>query len=80
MMTTIPIDQLADRYADALKRMAAGERVVLERNGQPVAELRPLTPCTRSGRRPCGLAAGDFETPDDFDTPLPDDLLNEFER
>jgi hypothetical protein len=26
--------------------------------------------------RPAGLAAGEFVVPDDFDEPLPDDLLN----
>jgi uncharacterized protein (DUF433 family) len=29
--------------------------------------------------RPSGLAAGDFVVPDDFDEPLPDDLLDAFE-
>lgn len=29
--------------------------------------------------RPVGLAAGEFVVPDDFDDPLPDDLLDAFE-
>jgi hypothetical protein len=29
--------------------------------------------------RPAGLAAGEFVVPDDFDDPLPDDLLDAFE-
>jgi len=29
--------------------------------------------------RPIGLAAGQFVVPDDFDAPLPDDILDEFE-
>lgn len=31
------------------------------------------------GRRPSGLAAGLFVVPDDFDDPLPDEILKLFE-
>jgi uncharacterized protein (DUF433 family) len=31
------------------------------------------------GRRPIGLAAGEFVTPDDFNDPLPDEILDAFE-
>jgi len=34
----------------------------------------PITDC-----RPSGLAKGDFVVPDDFDDPLPEDILEEFE-
>lgn len=30
--------------------------------------------------RPFGLSKGDFIVPDDFDTPLPEDILASFER
>jgi hypothetical protein len=30
-------------------------------------------------RRPSGLAKGDFVVPDDFDDPLPEDILERFE-
>lgn len=29
--------------------------------------------------RPIGLCAGEFQVPNDFDAPLPDDLLQDFE-
>jgi hypothetical protein len=29
--------------------------------------------------RPFGLCAGEFRTPDDFDAPLPEEILNAFE-
>ncbi len=32
-----------------------------------------------SQRRPYGLAQGQFVVPDDFDAPLPEELLREFE-
>lgn len=39
-----------------------------------VLETTPLV-----GRRPSGLAAGLFVVPDDFDDPLPDEILKLFE-
>jgi hypothetical protein len=33
----------------------------------------------QKGRRPFGLAKGEFVVPDDFDDPLPEDILRDFE-
>ncbi len=33
-----------------------------------------------TGLRPYGLARGEFVVPEDFDDPLPDDLLDTFEE
>jgi prevent-host-death family protein len=38
-----------------------------------------LSAATAKLPRPAGLAAGQFVVPDDFDAPLPDDVLKEFE-
>jgi antitoxin (DNA-binding transcriptional repressor) of toxin-antitoxin stability system len=71
------LDELEKRPADYLERVLGGETVVVFRDDRAVAEIRPLTPAT--GPRPLGLAAGEFVVPDDFDDPLPDDLLDAFE-
>jgi len=39
----------------------------------------PLTPPAPAEPRPFGLAKGEFVVPDDFDTPLPEDVLADFE-
>src|SRR5213078_2223113 len=57
-----------------LDRVEAGEHVVVARGGRPVAELRPA-PATQPGPRPFGLCAGAFTVPDDFDAPLPEEIL-----
>jgi antitoxin (DNA-binding transcriptional repressor) of toxin-antitoxin stability system len=46
--------------------------------GQPIAEIKPVSP-TSQKIRPYGLCAGEFTVPDDFDAPLPEDILNSFE-
>jgi antitoxin (DNA-binding transcriptional repressor) of toxin-antitoxin stability system len=60
-----------------LDRVLEGETVVVFEKDQPVAEMRPLA--KRAGKRPIGLAKGDFVVPDDFNDPLPDDVLQLFE-
>ena len=77
-MSTISLQDLRRDPAGLLDRVEAGERLVVSREGRPVAELRPLSPAA-SGPRPFGLAAGAFTVPADFDAPLPDDLLRSFE-
>ncbi len=77
-MDTISLKDLQRDPAGLLDRVEAGEHLVVSREGRPVAELRPLIPPVR-GPRPFGLAAGAFTVPADFDTPLPDNLLRDFE-
>jgi prevent-host-death family protein len=77
-MSTVSLQELQQNPAGLLDRVEAGEHLVVTRGGRPVAELRPLA-ASRPGPRPFGLAAGEFTVPDDFDAPLPDDILRGFE-
>jgi prevent-host-death family protein len=58
-------------------RAAAGEEIVLARAGKPLARLVPLEPA-RKPRQPGGWE-GRIRIADDFDAPLPDDVLAAFE-
>jgi antitoxin (DNA-binding transcriptional repressor) of toxin-antitoxin stability system len=77
-MDTVSLQDLQRDPAALLDRVEAGEYLVVSRGGRAVAELRPLSPPVR-GPRPFGLAAGSFTVPADFDDPLPDDVLRDFE-
>jgi antitoxin (DNA-binding transcriptional repressor) of toxin-antitoxin stability system len=77
-MTTVSVDELRQDPAALLDRVEAGEHLLVVRGGRAVAELRPLV-VPRPTPRPCGLCAGAFTVPDDFDAPLPDDILQGFE-
>ena len=58
-------------------RAAAGETLIIAKAGRPMARLVPFnTP--RQPRRPGGWE-GQVIMSDDFDAPLPDDLLAAFE-
>jgi prevent-host-death family protein len=77
-MIRISIDEIGRDLPGYLRRVEAGETVVILRDGKPVAEVRPALSET-IGLRPFGLCAGEFVVPDNFDAPLPDSILNEFE-
>jgi prevent-host-death family protein len=77
-MDIISLQDLERHAADLLARVEAGEHLVVSREGRPIAELRPLTGLVRAPR-PFGLAAGEFTVPSDFDDPLPDEVLRDFE-
>ncbi|MCI0335837.1 MAG: type II toxin-antitoxin system prevent-host-death family antitoxin [Planctomycetes bacterium] len=76
-MTTISISEIQRDLSGYLRRVQAGETFVITDRHRPVAEIKPITPPS-NGQRPFGLAAGEFEVPEDFDDPLPDDILREF--
>jgi antitoxin (DNA-binding transcriptional repressor) of toxin-antitoxin stability system len=77
-MTTISIHEIQHDPLGCLRRVEEGETLVVVRDERPVAEIKPVPPPARLPR-PFGLGAGEFTVPDDFDHPLPDDLLREFE-
>lgn len=58
-----------------LRRVAAGDEITITSSGQPVARL---VPAQRQQERALGRDRGLFEVPDDFDAPLPDDVLEAF--
>jgi antitoxin (DNA-binding transcriptional repressor) of toxin-antitoxin stability system len=71
------LEEVESEAAQYLNRVIEGETIVVYREGRPVAEIRPFT--ETATLRPVGLAAGEFVVPDDFDDPLPDELLDAFE-
>jgi len=47
-MTEVTIRDLRNHGGDVVDRVAAGERLVVTRDGRPVAELRPVRPRGKS--------------------------------
>ncbi len=89
-MTTISLEEMQRDLLCYLWQVEQGETVIITRAGQPVAEIRPAsrpdsddTPPEEAAQneklRPIGLAAGEFIVPDDFDDPLPEEILRLFE-
>ena len=59
-----------------LKRAAEGEEVVIAKAGKPIARLSPVT---ASGKCVLGQDKGRVVIADDFDAPLPEEILRDFE-
>ena len=77
-MGIITIDEIRQDLKSYLQRVKAGETFLILDADQPVAEIKPVTR-SREGLRPYALCAGEFRVPDDFDMPLPEEIMAQFE-
>lgn len=75
-MAEFNVHQAKTQLSQLLRRMAAGEEIVISRSGKPIARLVPVE---HEPKRLIGLDEGLFDVPEDFDDPLPSSLLSEFE-
>jgi prevent-host-death family protein len=73
----VNIHQAKTHFSRLLQRVAAGEEVVIARAGVPVARLVAVEP-KKSKTRLLGMDEGSIWIADDFDAPLPNDLLKAF--
>jgi len=68
-MLVVNMREAKTRLSELVRLVEAGEKVVLARNGKPVAELvRAAAPAKREG----GFWKGKVWISPDFDEPLPD--------
>ncbi|MBS0325220.1 MAG: type II toxin-antitoxin system Phd/YefM family antitoxin [Proteobacteria bacterium] len=68
-MAIVNIYDAKTRLSSLVDLAAAGEDVVIGRNGKPVARITALAPPKRSIR--FGVLKGRIKLADDFDAPLP---------
>ncbi len=78
-MRTVNIHAAKTHLSRLLDDVANGEEVIIARAGRPVARLVPLQQEATPGRRRLGVLAGKLKVPDDFDAPLPEEILRDFE-
>ncbi|CCQ55030.1 type II toxin-antitoxin system Phd/YefM family antitoxin [Crocosphaera watsonii] len=75
-MESINIYQAQTQLSNLLQRVALGEEIIIANGGVPVAKLVPFQEEQKS--RPLGIDRGKFTTPDDFNAPLSDEIINSF--
>jgi prevent-host-death family protein len=75
---TVSLYEAKTHLSSLVERAAAGEEIVIAKSGRPRARLVPLED-TRALRRP-GKGKGRWRVGKNFDAPLPDEVLREFER
>jgi antitoxin (DNA-binding transcriptional repressor) of toxin-antitoxin stability system len=77
-MSTISVQEIQSDPTAFLRRVEAGESFLVVRDARPLAEVKPVS-TPENSLRPYGLAAGFFAVADDFDRPLPEGILRDFE-
>jgi prevent-host-death family protein len=75
---TVNIHEAKTHLSRLLGRVERGDEIVIARAGRPIARLLPFT--SPSTNRVLGSARGQIWIAEDFDAPLPDDMLADFER
>ena len=76
-MTEVGVHEAKTNLSKLLRRVAAGEEIIIMRSGQPIAKLTPVGPVDE---RVLGIDAGVYTVPEDFDAPLPEAVLASFEE
>jgi antitoxin (DNA-binding transcriptional repressor) of toxin-antitoxin stability system len=74
---TVNIYEAKTGLSRLITRAERGEDVIIARAGKPVARLARLDPPTRRVR--FGVLKGRVRVADDFDAPLPEEVLAAFE-
>ena len=72
----VGVHEAKTTLSDLLRRVASGEDIVITRSGKPVAKLVPVT---KRSQRVLGRDVGRAVIGDDFDDPLPPEILKAFE-
>jgi prevent-host-death family protein len=73
----VNIHEAKTHLSKLLKRVEGGEEIVIASAGKPVARVIPYVEA--GAKREFGFERG-FVVPDDFDDPLPKEILEDFYR
>lgn len=77
MSVIVNVHEAKTHLSRLLERVSRGEEIVIAKAGRPVARL--VAAEGRPARRMPGSALGLVVTRDDFDDPLPEEVLEDFE-
>ncbi len=77
MPDQINIHEAKTHFSKLVDDVTAGKEFVIAKAGKPVARLVPMI-AKKTPRKP-GFLKGKLRISDDFDAPLPEELINAFE-
>ena len=69
------VHEAKTHLSQLLRRVASGEEIEIHSGGRPVARLVPIV---QTGKRQFGYDKGKFEIPEEFNAPLPPEVLADF--
>ena len=76
-MRTVNIHEAKTHFSKLVNAVINGDEIVIAMAGKPVAKLGPIR---KKSLRKFGTLKGKMKLAADFDAPLSDDLLAEFEK
>ena len=76
-MRIVNIHEAKTHFSKLIDAVIHGNEIMIAMAGKPVAKLGPIT---KKPPRRFGVLKGKIKIAEDFDSPLPDDFLVEFER
>lgn len=76
-MTIVNIHQAKTNFSKLVDAVMQGEEIIIAKAGKPAAKLVPIT-VIKPKRKP-GALKGKIKIAADFDAPLPNDILDQFE-
>jgi prevent-host-death family protein len=76
-MSQVNVHEAKTHLSKLLTRVEAGEEIIISKAGKPIARLVPWNQDVK--QRTPGLDSGLFSVPDDFDAPLPREIMDAFE-
>ena len=78
MATMVNVHEAKTHLSRLLDRVSQGEEIIIAKAGKPTARLVPVE--ERPERRVPGSASGRIVVDEGFDAPLPEEILETFER
>lgn len=78
MAVEVNVHEAKTHLSRLLDQALDGEEVIIMRAGRHLVRLTPVE--TAPFQRTLGTAKGEIFISDDFNDPLPDDILDEFEK
>lgn len=75
-MRNVNMHEAKSKFSQLVATVMQGEESIIARSGKPAVRLAPLREASREGIR-FGLMQGEVTISDDFDAPLPEEILGE---
>lgn len=80
-MINLDINYIQQNLSGFIKLIQEGKSLIITQADQPIAEIKPISiKQPEKTRRPIGLCEGEFIVPDNFNDPLPQEIIKLFEN
>ncbi|MCZ6914268.1 MAG: type II toxin-antitoxin system Phd/YefM family antitoxin [Rickettsia endosymbiont of Ixodes persulcatus] len=76
-MQAINIHEAKTHFSKLIDAAISGKEIIIAKAGKPVVKLIPIS---KNKVRRFGILKGKIKIANDFDAPLPDDILSSFEE